>query len=83
MTPAWILKAIRISPACQNLIRTLPQMIYADGKEDINTDAEDHAADAVRYGLMAINKLPPRLGGMEEAFKMKLVKPAYIPMGGH
>lgn len=72
---------MRISPACQNLIRTLPQMIYADGKEDIDTDAEDHAADAVRYGLMAINKLPPRLGGMEEVFKAKPVKPAYMPMG--
>lgn len=72
---------LRVSPACQNLIRTLPQQIYADGKEDINTDGEDHAVDAVRYGLMAITKLPPRLGGMEEVVSYRHVKPAYMPMG--
>ena len=38
---------------CANLIRTLPALIYDDHKvEDVDTDGEDHAADALRYGLM-------------------------------
>lgn len=49
----------QISPACKNLIRTLPDMIYDETKvEDMNTDGEDHPADAVRYGLMATNQIP-------------------------
>ncbi len=44
---------------CTNLIRTLPQLIYDDHKvEDVDTDGEDHAYDALRYGLM--NKPAPR-----------------------
>jgi len=39
---------------CTNLIRTLPSLIYDDtNPEDINTDGEDHAYDALRYGLTA------------------------------
>ena len=39
---------------CVNLIRTLPALPYSKkaGKlEDVDTDAEDHAYDAFRYGL--------------------------------
>jgi Terminase large subunit, T4likevirus-type, N-terminal len=36
---------------CTNLIRTLPMLPMDDNDpEDINTDAEDHAYDALRYG---------------------------------
>lgn len=39
---------------CVHLIRTLPMMQHdADRPEDIDTTAEDHAADAVRYGCMS------------------------------
>jgi hypothetical protein len=39
---------------CPNLVRTLPQQVHDDGKpEDINIDGEDHAPDALRYGLMS------------------------------
>lgn len=37
---------------CRNLIRTLPALPYDDVRvEDVDTDAEDHAYDALRYGL--------------------------------
>ena len=37
---------------CTNLIRTLPALPYdATRVEDVDTDAEDHAYDALRYGL--------------------------------
>jgi hypothetical protein len=37
---------------CRNLIRTLPALTYSRSHpEDIDTDCEDHAVDALRYGL--------------------------------
>jgi hypothetical protein len=39
---------------CTNLIRTLPALQHdADRPEDVDTDGEDHAPDALRYGCMA------------------------------
>jgi len=36
---------------CYNLIRTMPQMLHDEHRvEDIDTDLEDHAMDALRYG---------------------------------
>jgi phage terminase large subunit len=40
---------------CFNLIRTLPGLVFdAHNVEDLDTDGEDHAADAMRYGLCEI-----------------------------
>lgn len=40
---------------CINAIRTIPGLIHDTHKpEDLNTDGEDHAADAIRYGLMRL-----------------------------
>jgi hypothetical protein len=43
---------LKVFRTCRNLIRTLPALCY-DTKhpEDITDDAEDHACDALRYGL--------------------------------
>jgi len=50
---ANLLPRLKIFRNCENLIRTLPALIHDDKKvEDINTRSEDHAADALRYGLM-------------------------------
>jgi len=44
---------LKIFSTCTNLIRTLPQLVYDDTHpEDVDTDGEDHAYDALRYGLM-------------------------------
>ena len=45
---------LRIFSNCRNLIRTLPLLPLDDNNpEDINTHAEDHAYDALRYGCMS------------------------------
>lgn len=37
---------------CRNLIRTLPALCYSKTRpEDVDTDGDDHAYDALRYGL--------------------------------
>ena len=39
---------------CPYLCRTLPQLLSDEHKpEDVDTAGEDHAADALRYGLMS------------------------------
>ncbi len=46
-----------ISAVCKNLIRTLPALPYSQkaGKlEDVDTEAEDHAYDALRYLLSSL-----------------------------
>lgn len=45
---------------CLNLIRTLPSLVYDPRKpEDVDTEGEDHAYDALRYGLMS-HPIPKR-----------------------
>jgi hypothetical protein len=44
-----------VNPSCENLRRTLPMLVYDENKvDDINTAGEDHAYDAIRYGLNKI-----------------------------
>jgi phage terminase large subunit len=47
---------LQIFDTCENLIRTLPNMVHDEIKpEDMDSEAEDHPSDTLRYGLM-----PPR-----------------------
>jgi hypothetical protein len=49
---------LQIFATCTNLIRTLPMLPVDPHKpEDVDTLAEDHAYDALRYGLMAAHWL--------------------------
>jgi phage terminase large subunit len=42
-----------IFDTCANLCRTLPQLIHDEIQvEDVDSEGEDHAPDALRYGLM-------------------------------
>lgn len=51
---------LQIFNTCKHLIRTLPALVYDEKNvEDVDSDGEDHAYDAIRYGLMA-NKITPR-----------------------
>ena len=55
-TPYW-----QCTADCRNLIRTIPQMVYDEDKnDDLDTDADDHSSDAVRYGLQSAKSLKPR-----------------------
>lgn len=50
---------LQISPSCQNLVRTLPEQLHDELKpEDLDTDAEDHAPDAMRYGAVSLKEVP-------------------------
>ena len=54
---------IKFTKNCKNLIRTLPELIYdKTNVEDCDTNKEDHAPDALRYGLMEISK---NIGGFK------------------
>jgi hypothetical protein len=45
---------LQVHPDCTYLIRTLPSLVSDETRpEDVNTDGEDHAADALRYFVMA------------------------------
>lgn len=45
---------LKIFNNCTNLIRTLPALpMDPNNSEDVDTDAEDHAYDALRYGCMS------------------------------
>jgi phage terminase large subunit len=45
---------LMVHPDCSYLIRTLPSLVSDETKpEDVDTDGEDHAADALRYFVMA------------------------------
>lgn len=53
-------------PSCKNAIATIPALVYTESKtvgkvEDLDTAGEDHAADALRYGLMSLPPLPDKL----------------------
>jgi hypothetical protein len=44
-----------IFTTCENLVRTLPALPYDKVKvEDVDTDAEDHGYDALKYGLTRV-----------------------------
>ncbi len=51
---------LHVFDVCENLIRTLPAMPHATtgDPEDIDTDAEDHASDALRYLLINLGAGP-------------------------
>lgn len=45
---------LTVDPSCRYLIRTLPMLTTDKNKpEDINTDLDDHGADALRYACMS------------------------------
>lgn len=55
-----IVSKLRIFSTCINLIRTLPTLVYDKIKvEDLDSDGEDHSADAVRYGVMSRPPIAP------------------------
>lgn len=64
---------------CTHLLRTLP-MIPADPVilDDIDTDSEDHAADALRYGCMARTWIPAEVTNRTaEAAERQYGRPVY------
>jgi len=66
---------------CKNLIRTLPDLVYDENnKEDLDTDQEDHAADALRYMCVHVKWIDANVGGVEAggAQRPKGVNPEFM-----
>lgn len=56
---------LRVFRGCANLIRTLPALPYSKTHpEDVDTDADDHAYDALRMGLLRKKPARTMLGGV-------------------
>ena len=54
---------------CKGAIRTLPLLMYDEHKpEDIDTDGEDHIADAIRYLCMS-RPIKPRMSAPPDGYK--------------
>ena len=54
MKEEQVIAKLQVFNTCTEFIRTFPSLVYDSIKvEDLNTNGEDHAADAVRYGLMS------------------------------
>jgi hypothetical protein len=52
---------LHVFDTCADLVRTLPVQVHDQlDVEDLDTDAEDHAVDALRYLLMAVGLRPPK-----------------------
>lgn len=59
-----VMAKLQIFSTCENLIRTLPALIYDKIRvEDLDSDMEDHSADSVRYGIMSRPPKTPKRGG--------------------
>ena len=50
---------LQIFSTCEEAIRTIPSLIHSlNNPEDVDSDGEDHAGDAIRYGLMGTTLKP-------------------------
>lgn len=57
---------LQVFNTCRHFIRTIPSLTYSEKNvEDVNSDLEDHAYDAVRYALME-NQITPRVNHKPE-----------------
>ena len=53
---------------CKGFIRTIPLLMYDEHKpEDIDTDGEDHIADAIRYLCMS-RPIKPRMAELDDGY---------------
>jgi hypothetical protein len=58
---------LQIHELCINHIRTIPELVLDEtNPEDIDTDGEDHAYDALTIALLSIGKRPGQSGGIRQ-----------------
>jgi hypothetical protein len=66
---------LQIFKTCYNLIRTLPALIHDQRNiEDLDTNGEDHAADALRYLLMEMSGTAASLKEVSKLNNKAIVK---------
>ena len=67
---------LKVFSNCVNLIRTLPLLpLDKNNPEDVDTNAEDHAYDALRYGCMSRPMHPSVMKELFQNSKEKVFKP--------
>ena len=67
---------LKVFSNCVNLIRTLPLLpLDKNNPEDVDTDAEDHAYDALRYGCMSRPMHPSVMKELFQNSTEKVFKP--------
>jgi hypothetical protein len=67
---------------CKNLIRTLPQAIHDEIKnEDIDDKGETHALDDQRYQFSAIKWIDAKVGGVNATEEKKVLPTAVMKDG--
>ena len=67
---------LKVFSNCINLIRTLPLLpLDKNNPEDVDTNAEDHAYDALRYGCMSRPMHPSVMKELFQNSKEKVFKP--------
>ena len=60
---------------CSEAIRTLPELVHDDTDvEDVNTKGEDHAGDAIRYGVVYFGITPSRSLASIENVQRAMIK---------
>jgi hypothetical protein len=75
---------LRIFETCHNLVRTLPMLVHDQTHpEDLDTDGEDHAADALRYALMSRPLRSVKPDDAEGTPEEQLAKRLSRPKGGN
>lgn len=65
---------------CENCIETIPSLVRSNrNPEDVNTEGDDHLADAIRYGLMFIDRpsIRPKQEQLKEWQKSLNMKPRH------
>ncbi len=73
-----------IFKTCVHLIRTLPALQHDQNRaEDVDTDAEDHAPDALRYGCMSRPFVRDRPGVPRPRFESQLTIDELIKRAGN
>lgn len=74
--------ALFIFNNCRNLIRTLPLLPMDElHPEDVNTKAEDHAYDALRYGCMSRPLTPDKIDFYRQQLAHEEWTPAHPKVG--
>ena len=83
---AWLRDApdgkpwMMVHPDCAYAIRTIPSLVMdAHKPEDVDTDGDDHAADAIRYFVMSrpsptVDRRPAQVNGLSLGYLKKRVK---------
>lgn len=69
---------LKFFKTCTHCIRTIPQLPPSDlNPEDVDTDAEDHCFDSLRYGVMRRRRKPNK----DDAVEMRIESAAEIGDG--